>query len=109
MVRIRVPYISPRGESPTRRLFQALQPYLTPKRLAPLWSKGKSPFPTPIQNRACEFPSTRLLMWIPSLSKEQGYDPLLYDFNFGSYMLALVFKLAFAIKLLLIAVSISTP
>ncbi len=74
-----------------------------------LWSKGKSPFPTPIQNRACEFPSTRLLMWIPSLSKEQGYDPLLYDFNFGSYMLALVFKLAFAIKLLLIAVSISTP
>ena len=35
MVRVRVPYISPRGESPTRRLFQALQPYLTPKRLAP--------------------------------------------------------------------------
>ncbi|RAQ42223.1 hypothetical protein B9S53_13085 [Arthrospira sp. O9.13F] len=24
-----------KGESPTRRLFQALQPYLTPKRLAP--------------------------------------------------------------------------
>ncbi|MFO7144829.1 hypothetical protein B9T16_26695, partial [Arthrospira sp. PCC 8006] len=34
MVRVRVPYISPRGESPTRKLFQALQPYLIPKRLA---------------------------------------------------------------------------
>ncbi|CDM97888.1 HNH endonuclease [Limnospira maxima CS-328] len=34
MVRVRVPYISPRGESPTRKLFQALQPYFTPKRLA---------------------------------------------------------------------------
>ncbi|TVU55718.1 MAG: hypothetical protein EA414_00245 [Arthrospira sp. PLM2.Bin9] len=36
MVRVRVPYISPRGESPTRKLFQALQPYLIPKRLAPV-------------------------------------------------------------------------
>ncbi|EDZ93315.1 hypothetical protein AmaxDRAFT_3967 [Limnospira maxima CS-328] len=27
-----------------------------------LWSKEKSPSPTPLQNRACEFPSTRLLM-----------------------------------------------
>ncbi|EDZ96521.1 hypothetical protein HFV01_00350 [Limnospira fusiformis SAG 85.79] len=35
MVRIRVPYLPPRGVSPTRRLFRALQPYLTPKRLAP--------------------------------------------------------------------------
>jgi len=31
---VRIPYIPPRGASPTRRLFQALQPYLTPKRLA---------------------------------------------------------------------------
>jgi len=31
---VRIPYIPPRGGSPTRRLFQALQPYLTPKRLA---------------------------------------------------------------------------
>ncbi|MFO7091877.1 hypothetical protein B9R42_22455 [Arthrospira platensis PCC 7345] len=36
MVRVRVPYISSRGENPTRRLFQALQPYLIPKRLAPI-------------------------------------------------------------------------
>ncbi|UWU49613.1 hypothetical protein APLC1_4475 [Limnospira platensis C1] len=34
MVRIRVPYIPPRGGSPTRRLFRALHPYFTPKRLA---------------------------------------------------------------------------
>ncbi|MDT9252579.1 MAG: hypothetical protein P5690_26175, partial [Limnospira sp. PMC 1236.20] len=30
----RTPYILPRGRSPTRRLFQALQLYFTPKRLA---------------------------------------------------------------------------
>ncbi|MFO7033172.1 hypothetical protein B9T07_25880 [Limnospira fusiformis CCALA 023] len=38
MVRVRIPYISPRGKSPTRRLFHALQPYLTPKHLAPYLS-----------------------------------------------------------------------
>ncbi|MFO7142745.1 hypothetical protein B9T16_14405 [Arthrospira sp. PCC 8006] len=31
---VRIPYIPPRGGSPTRRLFKALQPYFTPKRLA---------------------------------------------------------------------------
>ncbi|MFO7144927.1 hypothetical protein B9T16_27320 [Arthrospira sp. PCC 8006] len=31
--RVRIPYIPPRSGSPTRRLFQALQPYFTPKRL----------------------------------------------------------------------------
>ncbi|MDT9183654.1 MAG: hypothetical protein P5674_12960, partial [Limnospira sp. PMC 289.06] len=36
MVRVRVFFIPPRSESPIRRLFQPLQPYLTPKRLAPM-------------------------------------------------------------------------
>ena len=43
-----------------------------------LWSAGQSPTPPPIQNRACEFPSTRLLntraVDISTISREACRD-----------------------------------
>ncbi|BDT15505.1 hypothetical protein N39L_52280 [Limnospira platensis NIES-39] len=108
---VRIPYIPPRGGSPTRRLFQPLQPYLTPKRFA-RYMLG-------VENGVTTIPSHSEPYVKVSLHTAPGVDTLFcprsrinrpaFYFDVQSYMQHVVFQLVLAIILLLTAVSISTP